>query len=121
MSSNRHTWLTVPEMHRLSTACVSLCEVYGRPPYLVGSATERRDYRDVDVRLILDDDDFARRFPDRHSLLLINAVMSDHLARQTGLPIDFQFQPWAENLTHDGKALPLGIKEALWPDKTSEN
>lgn len=116
MSANPLHWLTVPEIYRLSTACVPLCEVFGRPPYLVGSAMLRRDYRDVDVRLILDDDDFIRRFPDRTSLLYINAVISEQLARITSLPIDFQFQSWAENLTHDGNAMPLGMKEALWPE-----
>lgn len=119
MGASRHTWLTVPELYRLSTACVPLCEVFGRPPYLVGSAMVRRDYRDVDLRLVLDDDEFGRRFPDRPSLLFLNALVSEQLARTTGLPIDFQFQSWTENLAFDGNAMPLGMKEALWPEPVS--
>jgi len=120
MSSSRHTWLTVPELYRLSTACVPICEVFGRPPYLVGSVLARRDYRDVDLRLILDDDDFARRFPDRISLRFLNALISEQLARTTALPIDFQFQSWTENLAEqtasEGNPMPVGMKEALWPE-----
>jgi len=122
MSANPIHYLTVPEAYRLSTACVALCEIYGRPPYLVGSALTRRDYRDVDIRLVLDDDDFARRFPDRASLKFLNALISEQLARTTGLPIDFQFQPWTENLAEkpgaEGNPIPLGMKEALWPEAT---
>lgn len=119
MGAFRNTWLTVSELYRLSTACVPLCEIFGRPPYLVGSVLVRRDYRDVDLRLILDDDDFGRRFPDSASLRFLNALISEQLTRSTGLPIDFQFQSWTENLTEqvgaEGNPMPVGMKEALWP------
>lgn len=57
----------------------------------------------MDVRCILDDEEFARLFPgtegeanafNEHSarISLLNASVSLYLSRATGLPIDFQFQ-----------------------------
>ncbi len=68
-------------------------------PYLVGSCLDKRDYRDVDVRLILDDDQFAAWFPEDHDdnrptprLKGLNVAMSVWAQKVTGLPVDFQFQ-----------------------------
>src|SRR3546814_7590602 len=56
-----------------------------------------------DVRLILEDAEFEKLFPDAtlHSAawefdprwLLLTVSISERLSRLTGLPIDFQFQP----------------------------
>src|SRR4051812_46951624 len=35
-------------------------DAFGEPPYLVGSATRGKGWRDVDVRLILDDAEYER-------------------------------------------------------------
>jgi len=71
--------------------------------YVVGSVLERPDYRDVDVRCIMKDEDFDRHFPGvhdrnktnepwhpRYSLLCFS--ITAWLRQMTGLPIDFQFQ-----------------------------
>ena len=91
--------------------------------YFVGSARERRDYRDVDVRLILDDKAFLRHFPKSHPdainddgrvdalWSLICASISERLAKITGLPIDFQIQSQshANRLYGEKSREPLGI------------
>lgn len=65
--------------------------------FLVGSCLLRPDYRDVDVRFIMDDDAYDRLFAwkgcyrsDLWSLMC--TTMSLWLSQQTGLPIDFQIQ-----------------------------
>lgn len=74
--------------------------VFGGPPYLVGTAlTQKRDWHDVDVRMILDDDAYAAwglGHPDRThdnlkwvSLCLAYSFLGKALTR---LPIDFQIQ-----------------------------
>lgn len=86
-------------------------------PYLVGSAIERRDYRDVDVRVLLADDEFDRLFPGaspapQHNALwsLLCASISDWLASATGLPVDFQVQRQTDaNEQYRGERMPLGI------------
>jgi hypothetical protein len=74
-------------------------DAFGHLPYLVGTASVGKVWRDVDVRLILPDDEFdalfppveAGRFPDGLWSLLCAAI--SELARQrTGLPVDFQIQ-----------------------------
>ena len=74
-------------------------DAFGHLPYLVGSAAVGKEWRDVDVRLILPDDEFDRlfppvapgQFPDGLWSLLCAAI--SELARQrTGLPVDFQIQ-----------------------------
>lgn len=72
---------------------------FGYLPYLVGTASVGKTWRDVDVRLILPDDEFdalfppieTGRFPDGRWGLICAAI--SELARQrTGLPVDFQIQ-----------------------------
>lgn len=99
-------------------------ESYG--VYMVGSVLERPDYRDVDLRCILGDDDFDRYFPGVHgstkhwhphftlACLSISAFLQD----ATGLPIDFQFQRMTEaNEKYKGKTRnPIGEVLVSAPD-----
>ncbi len=78
--------------------------------YLVGSVLERPDFRDVDVRAIMMDEDYDRMFPGGDggtdsdafwSLLCIG--IGAYLSQATGLPIDFQIQRMTEaNAMHPG-------------------
>lgn len=99
----RATWLTVTQAFNLNQACRPLVEAFGWHVYQVGSSLERRDFRDVDVRCILPDEDFDRLFPDGglardqgvrpvKALAMLSVAVSEWLANRTGLPIDFQFQ-----------------------------
>ena len=72
---------------------------FGDYPYLVGSVLKTTQWRDVDVRLILDDDDYARAgFGDpanQHAnARWVAFVMAFSALGKaiTGLPIDFQIQ-----------------------------
>lgn len=91
--------------------------------YLVGSAMVRKDWRDVDVRMILPDDEFAKLFPaalaDANQFqfdprwLLLTVAISERLSKLTGLPIDFQFQPMTiANKRHTGPRHALGLRVA---------
>ncbi|MFA6046341.1 MAG: hypothetical protein WC718_15260 [Phycisphaerales bacterium] len=79
---------------------------FGELPYHVGSSLENKTgWRDVDVRVILDDDDWQRWGfcdPDyvghRDEKWIALCLAFSALGREmTGLPIDFQIQPqtWA--------------------------
>jgi len=116
MSSAPWCHLDAPDLDRLDLASVLVCEVLDTP-YLVGSCLERPDYRDVDIRVVLDDERFAELFtrpyphhdPLRH---LIQAAISEHYVKATGLRIDFQIQQrsWAnEKYPSAGGRHPLGI------------
>lgn len=73
-------------------------DYFGHTAYQVGSSLKSKDWRDVDVRLILPDDEFAERFGDRaHNpvnprLAAITLAFSALGSQMTGLPIDFQIQ-----------------------------
>lgn len=56
--SGRFNYLGPAEMLRLDTACAPIRDAFDAHPYLVGSVLDRPDYRDVDVRLVRDDDHF---------------------------------------------------------------
>lgn len=74
-------------------------DYFGHECYLVGSALTSKNWRDVDVRLILPDDEFAEQFGDHaaaetHPQLAAITLAFSALGREmTGLPIDFQIQP----------------------------
>ena len=68
-------------------------------------------YRDVDVRLMLDDDEFAQACPTRARWELLCLAVSAYLRERTGLPVDFQVQLTSiANEKYGGKARnPLGM------------
>jgi hypothetical protein len=78
-------------------------DYFGHVPYHVGSSLTTKDWRDVDVRLILPDDEFAERFGGVHASFVrpdfaaITLAFSALGREMTGLPIDFQIQSrtWA--------------------------
>lgn len=117
----RRCHLTTADLHRLDLACAELAHFarldggYGGV-YLVGSAGERPDFRDVDVRLILMDDTFDALFGHSPALWGIFCyAVSRQLAADTGLPIDFQVQRCTEANKYtaaDGHHRnPLGIRK----------
>jgi len=95
----RGSGLSPSDLMRLNWACQPIREAFGSTPYLVGSALRTSDYRDIDVRLILDDDDFMKMFggrgDDMRRLRLVNTALSLQIQQSSGLskPIDFQIQP----------------------------
>lgn len=73
-------------------------DYFGHVPYHVGSSLQSKQWRDVDVRLILPDDEFEQRFgrnelaetnPKLAAITLAFATLGQQM---TGLPIDFQIQ-----------------------------
>lgn len=76
---------------------VIVADYFGHTPYHVGSSLKTKDWRDVDVRLILPDAEFAARFGEhaQHTdarLAAITLAFSALGSQMTGLPIDFQIQ-----------------------------
>ena len=90
---------------------------FGTPPYLVGSALYGKGWRDVDVRLILDDNEYANQgFGEpneahRNGKWVAMCLAFSSLGKQmTGLPIDFQIQQQTmANKVHDGPRSALGL------------
>jgi hypothetical protein len=112
-----------PAIFALELECKTLNRAFGgHGCYVVGSSLERSDWRDVDVRFILPDDEFQKLFPkvdlknpagtwefDDRWLVMTTAI-SERLSRITGLPVDFQFQPRTHaNRQHNGRRDAIGI------------
>src|SRR5207248_742949 len=90
-------YLSTLELHELDEACAPFLSAFGAHPYLVGSASHRPDFRDVDVRLILADDEYDALFAGREGLwALLGRLGSTYLRQRTGLPVDFQVQRQTE-------------------------
>jgi hypothetical protein len=111
---NRSGLLTTTELYHLDQACRLIGRAFGgEHPYLVGSAGAGNDgtpYRDVDVRLMLDDDEFAAACPTRERWELLCLSVGAYLRDRTGLPVDFQVQRASEaNARHGGPRNPLGM------------
>ena len=107
MGETRTSFLGPHEMRRLDLACVPIRRAFRINPYLVGSVNTRRDYRDVDVRLVLPDDHPVHAQGDIHGL---NFALSEYLRLTTDLPIDFQIQTQTEADGYDGARNPLGVR-----------
>lgn len=110
-------YIGAPATFALDLACHHVNAAFGGYGcYVVGSSLHRANWRDVDVRMILADDEFAALFPDAGAhweqdarWLLLTVAISEHLAKVTGLPIDFQFQPQTHaNARHKGRRHPVG-------------
>lgn len=116
-------YVGTPGLFLLSQACMVIDQGLGTP-YLVGSATERRDYRDVDVRVIMPDEEFDQRFPGASPVPMMDplwsllcASVSVWLGQASGLPVDFQIQRMsdANERYHDGVRIPLGVYPHVFP------
>ena len=101
----RANYIGAPQFFRLNEACRIINDAFdfGYGVYLVGSSLVRRDYRDVDLRCIVSDEDYARLFPGigagpwRHPFWsLLCSSISLYLSQTSGLPIDFQIQSMTE-------------------------
>jgi hypothetical protein len=120
----RPYYLSPPQIHTLREACTPINEAFDATCYLVGSVLTRPDFRDVDVRLILDDREFVRFFGtemDQHHgratalWTSIAVTYSRDIARQTNLNIDFQIQ--ARSVANDSSGRHDGSRIALFlPD-----
>lgn len=119
-----------PACFELELACKHLREAFGGfGVYQVGSSLDRADWRDVDLRMILPDDEFAALFPNAGPSgqweqdprwLVMTVAIAAWLKEMTGLPIDFQFQPQGHaNERHPGPRNALGLRISR-PQPTAE-
>lgn len=109
---SRKSFLSTSQFALLNDACIPVNQAFDSPPYLVGSVTEGGDYRDVDLRVILTDEDFDHWFDGRIMLWsLVCHAISHYLRDVTGLPIDFQIQRMSQaNVKFpDGARSPMGF------------
>ena len=94
-------YLGGPEHRSLEHAVSFVEEAFGSKLYLVGSATKSPDFRDVDVRMILDDEEFHGLFGRGGGTSpfwsLLTVAISEYLERRTGLRVDFQVQCRGKN------------------------
>ena len=105
----------VPGAMHLEAFGQSIADAFGHCPYHVGSSATSKTWRDVDVRLILDDDRFHALFPGFAAAnhidawwSLLCAALSELGRARTGLPIDFQIQSMTEaNEKYHGIRNPL--------------
>lgn len=114
------TYVGAPACFELELACQQLNRAFpGFGCYLVGSALERADWRDIDVRMIMSDAEFDALFPGcRESgtwefnprWLIMTVAIAEWMRKRTGLPVDFQFQPQSHaNDKHKGRRNALGL------------
>lgn len=109
----------MPAMLHLEAFGREINDAFGHLPYLVGLAAVGKEWRDVDVRLMLPDTEFDALFPmhrkpDRQDGKwgLLCAALSELARVRTGLPVDFQIQrtSWA-NDRYPGPRHALGIHD----------
>lgn len=93
---SRASYLTVAQQFDLQHACRAAEVAFrdlGYGVFQVGSSLTRADWRDVDVRAILEDAKFDALFAGNETrLAFLNVAVSEWLQARTGLPVDFQFQ-----------------------------
>jgi len=117
----RASYLQLVDFERVEEWCRNVRVLFdGATPYMVGSVNRQPDYRDVDIRLIVDDKEFDAHWLDPVKHRLINRVVSTWGQRETGLPIDFQIQQMtAANKQFGGEFRnPMGVRD--WTISTPE-
>lgn len=109
--TSRASYLPVPQQRLLEDWGRTLRRMFhGEVPYQVGSSTQHGDYRDVDVRIIMNDSDHS----DLAAIVAIprlNVTLSLWGQQVTGLPIDCQVQQMtaANEQYHAQRRNPLGL------------
>lgn len=113
----RARYLLTTEVELLRAWGRELRGLFDEMPYLVGSALQHKDYRDVDVRIILDDDEYDKIVWMINPRVL-NLMMSLWGQRATGMPIDCQIQRMTEANEEFGELPrdPIGIGVRLLDD-----
>lgn len=117
------SYVGAPAIFALTAACQDINRAFGGfGCYLVGSSLERPDWRDIDVRFIMSDEEFLAEFPGAQhdgkphhweqdpKWILLTVSISERLSKVSGLPVDFQFQPQTHaNERHKGPRNALGL------------
>lgn len=114
--NGRSTHLLISELVLLKDWAIHVRRVFGTP-FLVGSALTTKDYRDVDVRVLLDEDEWTALFPGLDDADPRDARWSGICTafslwgqKATGLPIDFQLQRRVRaNEQYPGRRNALGL------------
>ena len=103
---SRASYLDVDEVRSLDHFALSLDVMFDANVGIihVGSSLSRADYRDVDVRVVLTDDDY-RQLAEVVNMLDLNMLLSGWGRRVTGLRIDCQIQSLAESSTEEHKSM----------------
>lgn len=120
--TGKWNWIGGPPSRRLDHACDIVRRAFGDVPYHVGSAMTHENWRDIDVRVIMDDERFDMLFGRGSTLTpfwsLLCTAISEYLSRLTELPIDFQVQRHSAvtDAEWDKPRNPL----AIWPDYTDD-
>lgn len=126
------SYVGAPACFALEMACQALNRAFGGfGCYLVGSALERPDWRDIDVRLVLSDEEFMALFPDVDleavnwefdtRWLVMTVSIAAWLSKSTGLPVDFQFQPQGHaSRRHKGPRSALSLRFARKTKQSGE-
>lgn len=113
--AGRDSYIGAPASFLLDQACATVGRAFNDHCYLVGSATERQNWRDVDVRIIMGDAKFEALFGSSGDSQiapfwqLICTSVSLYLRERTGLPVDFQIQSMSRSQKETGKRHPLGM------------
>jgi hypothetical protein len=122
MGANPWCHLDAPDLDKLDLASILVTEVLDTP-YLVGSCLTTPDYRDIDIRVIMNDERFDELFP-RHPHRdplrhLVQRAITEHYVTATGLArIDFQIQ----RFTDANEKYPTGDRHPLgtYPVRVTE-
>jgi len=97
------SYVGIPEAMLLEMFGDLVRDAFGLVPYLVGSATTSRDFRDVDVRMIMPKgEDATPQFIQANSMAW--TVFGKYF---TNLPIDFQVQNYKQANAYDGDRFAL--------------
>lgn len=110
----RSSYLLLTDFERLEEWCRNVRIVFdGNHPYMVGSVHDSPDFRDVDLRLMVEDAVYDVVYADPVKVRLVNRAISTWGQRETGLPIDFQVQRMTEANEAYGKDYrnPMGIRD----------
>lgn len=92
MAGDRNNYLSVTELPLLRAWGSEVKLMFNAMPYQVGSSLVRKDWRDVDVRLMLDGEHYDALLASGVDIYYLNLSVSLWGQRVTGLPIDFQVQ-----------------------------
>ena len=116
MSKKRVHLIDVKSLRILEHTSIAIQQAMKEQCYLVGSVLETPEYRDVDVRMIFEDEKFEKLFGEGSPEIslfwsLVCTALGEYMSNRTGLPIDFQIQKRSRISEEDWnkERVPLGV------------
>lgn len=106
--NKRAHFLNTVQWFNLNWSIQPICKLFGYQVFLVGSSLLTKEFRDVDIRIIMKE--YQGILYESWGRKVIAMFISEWLSKRTDMPVDLQFQTEDEAVEFLGNRISLGME-----------